>query len=575
VHITKEFLQKTVLVVVSIIVALILSEGVYRSYVVFSYAKKTADSNFKAYLISDQREIYDQQYGYSYCPNKDISVLGIENNKATSWVQHTFNEFGVPEVDATDFKRAQEDKVPQGPRILVLGDSFTSVSYGGETWVSLFSKRLKEKLGPNAQVLNFGRDGYGVLQMLELAAGKIETWKPNIILFAFITDDLHRRKFWRKTVLKGESGYAYVIYDPADDEKSFDSRYIWFIDRRVTKKWCEKAMKNGGEDPLIATMTAAFKKMRNIDLNKEAPDFFVAQPFIFNRLICGQPVIRRSKFHGENLSFSKDSGLKTAIDKLNKSGIPYYFVHFPMLHEMERHVRWLPSPDDLRLTNELFAMTGHKTILFLGDYLHLSREQLGRFPICPQDLHPSKEGIRYYADAMINLYLNRDRVGIHKDLWTGEGKPAVFTAQIIKSPLFESSEGWGPGFSKATGHGPGVVVGPGADNPNVFAQQFLTKPGEQFKIVARASVAKTLRGILGFVKSNSMGRFQINWVDAENKFITTFIKSFEVTPETATYEAYVMAPENAMSGILYVVPDGPDDVVRYTEMRLLGEKKAL
>jgi len=144
-------------------------------------------------------------------------------------------------------------------------------------------------------------------------------------------------------------------------------------------------------------------------------------------------------------------------------------------------------------------------------------------------------------------------------------RPAELTTQINRSPLFESPEGWGPGFAKAIGHGRGVVVGPGALNPNVFAQQFPTKPGEPYKIVARASSVG---------KSTAKGRFQVNWTDATSKFISTSIKAFEVTPEERTFETYLEAPAGAVSGTLYVVGDGPNDVVRYTEMRLLGQSDA-
>jgi hypothetical protein len=96
----------------------------------------------------------------------------------------------------------------------------------------------------------------------------------------------------------------------------------------------------------------------------------------------------------------------------------------------------------------------------------------------------------------------------------------------------------------------------------VFAQQFPAKPGEPFKIVARASsVGKPI----------AKGRIQVNWTDAASKFTSASIKAFDVSPEEKTFETIVEAPPGAMSGTLYVVADGPEDVVRYTEMRLLGK----
>jgi len=69
-----------------------------------------------------------------------------------------------------------------------------------------------------------------------------------------------------------------------------------------------------------------------------------------------------------------------------------------------------------------------------------------------------------------------------------------------------------------------------------------------------------------------MGRFQINWLNSESKFISASIKAFEVTPEEKTFEYQVVAPTGAAAGTLYVVADGPEDVVRYTEMQLMGKE---
>ena len=139
--------------------------------------------------------------------------------------------------------------------------------------------------------------------------------------------------------------------------------------------------------------------------------------------------------------------------------------------------------------------------------------------------------------------------------------PALLTAQINRAPLFESQENWGPGYSKAKGHGPGVVVGPGVDNPNVFAQQFAARPDEAFRIIVRAASVD---------RPTATGRIQVNWTAPGGKFISASMKLLEVTPEAKTFEHVVQAPAGATSGTLYVVADGNDSVVRYLEMRLLG-----
>lgn len=142
---------------------------------------------------------------------------------------------------------------------------------------------------------------------------------------------------------------------------------------------------------------------------------------------------------------------------------------------------------------------------------------------------------------------------------------SALKVQVTSAPLFESQGTWGAGYLKAKGKGPGVVVGPGGDNPNVFAQQFPAKPGAPFKLIARASSLDS---------APTKGRFQINWLTSESGFIEATIKAFEVSMEEKQFEHIVVAPAGATAGMLYVVGDGPDSVVRYTEMRVLGTEPA-
>jgi hypothetical protein len=140
--------------------------------------------------------------------------------------------------------------------------------------------------------------------------------------------------------------------------------------------------------------------------------------------------------------------------------------------------------------------------------------------------------------------------------------PDLFSAPshtVNRSPLFQTPDGWSPGYALARGHGPGVVVGPGVDNPNTFAQSFSTEPREQFKVIARAA---SVDG------SDSQGVVQINWHDANGNFISLSRHSFALTQTARSVRYDVTAPPHAAYGTLYVIPGGPKDVIRYTEMTL-------
>ena len=138
-----------------------------------------------------------------------------------------------------------------------------------------------------------------------------------------------------------------------------------------------------------------------------------------------------------------------------------------------------------------------------------------------------------------------------------------YGAAINNAPHFEAATGWGAGYAKAIGKGPGVVVGPGPDAPNVFAQGFGARAGERYKIVARASSAGD---------APAKGRLQINWTGADSKYLGTSSRVIDVTGNEQVFELEVVAPAGATNGILYVVPHGAGDSVRYLEMSLLKGK---
>lgn len=75
-------------------------------------------------------------------------------------------------------------------RVALLGDSnaFSLEVPFEATW----GAQLEQMLGPDAQVLNFGVDGYGVDQMVLRYQRDVRPWHPNVVLVGFIGDDLVR-----------------------------------------------------------------------------------------------------------------------------------------------------------------------------------------------------------------------------------------------------------------------------------------------------------------------------------------------------------------------------------------------
>jgi len=75
-------------------------------------------------------------------------------------------------------------------RIAIVGDSYTFGSKVAfeDTWGSV----LESELGGHCQVLNFGVAGFGVDQMYLRYLRDIRPWHPNMVILAFIGDDVKR-----------------------------------------------------------------------------------------------------------------------------------------------------------------------------------------------------------------------------------------------------------------------------------------------------------------------------------------------------------------------------------------------
>jgi hypothetical protein len=142
------------------------------------------------------------------------------------------------------------------------------------------------------------------------------------------------------------------------------------------------------------------------------------------------------------------------------------------------------------------------------------------------------------------------------------GKVDIFFQQsgvLNRGAEFESADGWGSGFvlARRDGAGNGVIVGPGLDNPNIFAQDMDVLPGAVYSITARAMSVGGVR---------TKAAVQINWLDDGVHVVGVDQQQFDVYPFPVSHRLVVHAPLSAKWGTLYVVPGQPRTAVRYLEM---------
>src|SRR3990172_825440 len=232
------------LVLLGAVVGIALSEAAYR---VLLYTVVASDRFVRkapqGFAVNDRPQwIYNERFGYVYPMGYKIHVASVSNGRVTEcsfW--EGFNEQGNVGRIVGDYKAASL-------KILVFGDSFTATVHDGVGWPLLLQERLAKRLGRRVHVVNFGRDGYGILQMFDLAAAKIPEWKPDLAIVAFITNDLQRVRVWR-TITKVQGRWRHLVSpDPTpnpDPLKSYDTA---LYHPEATAEWCRSMKGTGSRD---------------------------------------------------------------------------------------------------------------------------------------------------------------------------------------------------------------------------------------------------------------------------------------------------------------------------------------
>ncbi len=120
-----------------------------------------------------------------YKVDPDLGWVPRENvrykNDQNQW--YTTNSLG--------FRSLKEFEVDDDERftVLIVGDSYTYGSWAGdqETWPTIL-----QNLDDHLQVLNMAVGGYGTDQMYLMLQRHIAHFKPDLVIAAFIDDNLHR-----------------------------------------------------------------------------------------------------------------------------------------------------------------------------------------------------------------------------------------------------------------------------------------------------------------------------------------------------------------------------------------------
>ena len=397
------------LMLLSIIFTMAFSEIAYRLYLMqkISVGKEseiTEDAlNYSA--VDDVLTEFNLEFGYSYVANKSNNGVLVHNGYPVMCNQATINELG----NTNRIKGNYEDATV---KILVFGDSFTAnTNLNGITWPDLLQDELEAKFNQDVNVINFGRGAYGILQMFDLARTKVEELKPDLVIFAFITSDLVRARFWRTVNFINGEKRDFVMTEPseeADLKKSIDST---LVNSMITREWCEDMLvASHKEDALLKALNEEFIQRKRehydpVEFNS------LTTSFIFNRIVHNDPfrgfipsLIPR---YSEN-SYAADSRFIQNVNHINQSNIPYYIIHLPTYGDLKAGEYEL-GEQERALFESFQEVTGKQIINFI-EYApsHDSNnlEDLEKLFMSPYDRHPSLQGIRFYAEVIGEILIN-------------------------------------------------------------------------------------------------------------------------------------------------------------------------
>lgn len=384
---------RIVLTLISAALPFLALEGFYR----LVKLKKLGAECFIAY--KDSLYEYDPTFGYAYVAGASTPIVQVADGKVVgSWraVTNALGNIGDPAISS----RWDESEF----RVLVVGDSFTAnPNYGGVSWPDHFFAASRGLTGRDIAVLNRGRDGYGVLQMLTMAAAEGRSRRCNMIILAFISNDLKRARFWRRTYRDSRDTRILVAGNPQLDPATR-------VDAFLVNRDVKQLRINDDASFLVQQHRRLLSFIRRLRMAALRDPW---HSFLVNRIVFGDaygrvrwpcsPMHEYSDFHSDRI-FASDA------DALNALGVPIALVHIPVRKEIVTR-RYQLDPCERSLLASLRAALPRATFIELLEFIAPPGQGISKAFMLPYDNHPSHLGARMYGEAIARALIARGLIG--------------------------------------------------------------------------------------------------------------------------------------------------------------------
>jgi hypothetical protein len=399
------------LVILSCLIGALLAEAAYRVYLVRKHADRFSPPEREKIFGASNLSLweFDERFGYVYPASRVIDYVAVADGYVHACERSfAINELGNIGSVAGDWKNADL-------KIAVFGDSWSAFQQQGLTWPNFLQKILATRIKRPVAVMNFGRDGYGVLQMFDLAAAKVVEWKPDIVIIAFITDDLTRARFWRTVVGQGDDQRVLTTIDPVRNPREDRAVDTNLLMSSASYEWCKAMEGTKRVDPILSRLVEKDRLLRQRTRSPNASAWDVRHSYLFNRLWRGKQF-----WHVDNQwrpeqnprhaysSYAEDARLMAALRQLLSLGSKLVLFHLAFYPEINANREYLASPQEQALLRSLESISGGK-ILRTTDYVSMPVERPGRLNASPDDRHPSLWGMEFYANAVAEALI-REKV---------------------------------------------------------------------------------------------------------------------------------------------------------------------
>lgn len=402
-----------VLIVISTLAILIFAESAYRVRLAALHPEPSDQLPAVLGLQDQSFWEFDREFGFVYPPNRAVSMFWVGPNGVIGCDSLKVNAYG-------NMGRIKGNYASASLKILVFGDSFSAISFNGMTWPDYLQDRLEEQLKRSVHVVNFGRDGYGILQMFDLAKAKVSEWHPDAVIFAFSTDDLTRARIWRTVVEVDGMTRVLVTKTPDPQPEIRNSADVYLLYPPATVEWCKAMAGTGRRDHHLERIEQIYHRIRLDHLSPPAAFhaniYALDRSYLYHRIRFGNPFIPLFLSPSQNprlqccgpgsfADFSDDEKFRAAVTGVEAQSVPFFIVHLPFYPEYVAN-RYLLNNQEFYLRESLERAT-KRPIISLLDKASPPLKDPERLRNTKVDFHPSPEGQKLYAEQIAKQLIQK------------------------------------------------------------------------------------------------------------------------------------------------------------------------